>query len=212
MKIAIVSNGEEASKRLLEKNLENIDYIICADGGVMNLLVHNIIPNLVVGDFDSLSEEHQHLLIKKGVKMKRFPKEKDQTDTELAADVAVELSPDEIVFLCSTGTRLDHTLANISLLIKLAKKGIAASIVNNHNRLYALLPGNHEMKSSPGTFISLLPLTPEVKRISTNGLKYQLTDYNLPLLSPLGVSNCPISENWGINFIEGILLLIISKD
>jgi thiamine pyrophosphokinase len=207
MKAAIISKGQRESKEFYEKYLRDIDIIICADGGAEYLLDYKIIPNIIVGDFDSINTKSFE-----GIELVKYSKEKDETDTELALRIALDRGSKEIIFLSATGNRLDHTLANLSLLIKLLEFSIEGKIIDKNNIVYLLKPGQHKISNEKGTYCSLMSLTPKVTNISLEGFKYPLTNSDIDFLSPLGVSNQIIGEVGTVFFSSGILLVIKSVD
>ena len=135
MRAIIISNGNFNIKTL-EKIRNSSDMIICADGGANYLYESDILPDMIVGDLDSVREDALLYYKKSDVLFHQFPSKKDNTDTELAVDFAVDAGACEIVLLGSTGSRLDHTLANIMLLLKLFKKGIKAKVIDENNEIY----------------------------------------------------------------------------
>ena len=112
----IVCSGSITDYALIEKYFEKADLIICADGGANHLRKLGKLPDILVGDFDSISEGDLDLLLAANVEIVRFPSEKDATDTQLAVQLAMDRGCDEVILLGAAGTRLDHTLANVFLL------------------------------------------------------------------------------------------------
>ena len=146
-KILIVTGGrveEEFAAAYLRDR--NFDRIIAADSGLASCRALHLTPTDILGDFDSLKEENLLTFYKEqGVPVREFPTRKDYTDTELAVEYARELSPEEVILLGATGTRLDHALANIGMLEKLAAGHISGKIVDKHNEI-EMLCGQNEKK------------------------------------------------------------------
>lgn len=113
------------------------DHIIAADRGLYYLRKMGIVPDYIVGDFDSLPGD-ERLPDDPEIEIRRFRPEKDDTDTGIAAALAAELGSDEVYLLGATGTRADHVIANLWLLRTLARKGIVGRIVDAHNRISLL--------------------------------------------------------------------------
>src|SRR5829696_8096948 len=115
-RIIIFANGEipnlENARLLLHSN----DYIICADGGTRHALALGLKPNLVIGDMDSIDKEQWQKLKNAGVPIELFPRDKDETDLELAIDRAIELKPKTLLIIGALGGRLDQTFGNTALL------------------------------------------------------------------------------------------------
>ena len=115
MKRVFIFGGGVYGKEFPE--ISDGDYVIAADKGVEILNCHGLTPDLTVGDFDSSSYVPEKNVIV-------LPVEKDVTDTHAAVDIALEKGAEEIVIYGGMGGRPDHTLANISLIASLVKKGI----------------------------------------------------------------------------------------
>ena len=123
----------------LEK--ETFDKIIAVDGGLKAVKELGLVPDYIVGDFDSVSNEiREEFRQYPFIVWEQHKPEKNETDTELARNRALTLSCDEIVFLGATGGRIDHMIGNIHALKTCIERGIAAYIVDAQNRL-SLLDG-----------------------------------------------------------------------
>lgn len=208
---ALIFTGGELSAQFLEE-IRSGDFIIGADRGALFLIEHGIRPDLSVGDFDSITpEELAKVQAMSGKIIECDPVDKNLTDTELAFDLALEQSPESILIMGASGTRLDHTLANIHMLIRGLQHHIPCSILDKNN--YITLTGSSCVVEDRGfKYVSLLPLTTEVTGIELEGFEYPLHNASLRMGQSLGVSN-RLSEDKGIVHIEGGLLLIIqSKD
>ncbi|MBT2760290.1 thiamine diphosphokinase [Paenibacillus sp. FSL W8-0187] len=207
----LIFTGGELSPRFLDE-VQNGDFIIGADRGALYLIEHGIKPHLSVGDFDSIPPgQMDRVRSMSGKVIDCDPIDKNLTDTELAFEMALEHSPESILILGATGTRLDHTLANIHMLIRGLQHHIPCSILDENN--FITLTGSSCIVENKGfTYVSLLPLTTEVTGINLEGFEYPLHDATLRLGQSLGVSN-KLAEDKGTVRIEGGLLLIIqSKD
>lgn len=206
MEIIIVANGHIKNMNFLQSAIKNSDYIICADGAAEYLMCLDIYPNLLVGDFDSINEKTLEWIKRNNVKIRRFPKEKDMTDTELAVEFALKQNPQQITIIGAMGSRLDHSLSNIMLLYKIYKMGIDAIIVDELN--YVTITGDVlEMRCRAGQTISIIPIGGDAKGVTLEGLEYSLIDYNIEMGSSLGISNKSVAEEIVISVKNGILLV-----
>ena len=95
----------------INSRINSEDYVICTDRGYDIATVQGIRPDLILGDFDSISGE-----LPEDIEIKRFKPEKDFTDLELAIRTAVESEFTELEIIGGMGGRLDHTVANLQLL------------------------------------------------------------------------------------------------
>ena len=186
--------------------------IYAVDGGLTIAATAGIVPDVLVGDFDTaepvLVEQYA-----KQCKVFRHPPEKDATDTELAIELAIEHGAEELVLLGATGSRMDHTLANIHMLYKILLLGKRACIRNENNRISLHKQSFYKKKEEMfGNFVSFLPFGGEVTGVTLRGFKYPLEHALLTAGNSLGISNEVLSENIEISFETGYLLMIESRD
>ena len=211
MKGLIVSSGAIKDYELLKKTVAENDYIVCADGGVNHLLKIGKMPDVVIGDLDSIGQEELNLIEKEDIKIEKFSTMKDETDTELCIDYILKKGFKEITLMGVTGTRLDHTLANIYLLKKIDSLQARGSIVDEHNII-------HYVKESilldrrEGVFISIIPIDSDGVVVSLDGFLYPLKNEYIDWTSTRGISNKIIEEAGYIQICQGSALVIESKD
>ncbi|MFB4322600.1 thiamine diphosphokinase [Priestia sp. BR_2] len=207
----LIFTGGELSTGFLNEVQEG-DFIIGADRGALFLIEHGIKPDLSVGDFDSIPPEQMNRVHSmSGKVIDCDPIDKNLTDTELAFELAMERSPESIMILGATGTRLDHTLANIHMLIRGLQHHIPCSILDENNFI-TLTGSSCHVENKGFTYVSLLPLTTEVTGIYLEGFQYPLQDATLRLGQSLGVSNRLAEEKGTVRIEGGLLLIIQSKD
>lgn len=211
MKAIIIANGTSLKKESLTAFLSECDYIVCADGGLNNLVGTKYIPNAILGDFDSVKENVLDEYKKLCEDIVKFKKDKDKTDTELAIDFVVNKGYKDIILLCVTGSRLDHTMANIMLLEKYYNLGINIKIVDNNNEII-FLKNNMKLKRKDNFFISIIPLTGVVEGINLKGFKFKLIDKTINRGSTLCISNYIVDDYGEITIRKGNALVFISKD
>ena len=235
MRVLILTGGtveENFAKDYISK--WNPDQVITADKGLLYAKRLNIKPDIILGDFDSCSKDiMQEFSTDKKIIV---PCEKDDTDTGLAIQKAIEqlnvdkediedikvevieepskgfLGADEILMIGGTGTRLDHVMGNFGQLFYAHSKGVKAELVDANNRIRVL---NHEdtisKKDQFGKYVSLIPIY-EARGVTLTGFKYPLKDHTLVFEQSLAISNELEAEEGIISFSEGKLLLIESRD
>lgn len=212
-KKAIIFTGGILTKNILSF-LKSDEIIIGVDRGAEWLMENDVIPDYFVGDFDSTNPDFLD-------KIKKYYPErvsisdtrKDETDTDLAVKLAVELNVAEILILGGIGTRLDHVIANIHTLLQAEEKNIPSIIWGSSNRMQLIIPGKKKtFQKSEYRYISLLPLSGEVSGINLEGFMYPLENALMKVGQPYGISNQLIEEIGTISVDEGILLVIESKD
>jgi len=183
--------------------------IICADGGARHARELQLVPNLIMGDMDSI----EPMLLdemSKSIKTEIFPTEKDFTDSELIAVKAVELGCTSLIFIAAWGSRMDHSLANIMLMERLALDGCDCIMTDGVNFIYSVTKNITLDIKNAAAMVSLLPSTQIVKGVSTRGLKYSLNKKDMRRGENIGVSNYLVEENAEISIEEGILLVVLS--
>lgn len=211
MKALIVSGGKAPSKHLLLESYKKADIIIGADKGCEVLYQYNISPKYILGDFDSADNKIIACMEANGCKKIKYKKEKDFTDTEIAFNLALEEGATEIILLGVTGTRYDHSLSNIGLMLKGLKKSIHVEIVDDNNRIF-LCDKSMILRGNKGDIISFHAYCEIVKNFTIKNSKYDLLNYDLSLGDGLTTSNEFVGKDIKITFDSGIIMVIYSKD
>lgn len=189
--------------------------VMAADKGLLYARQAGIPVDYILGDFDSLPagilEEYEN----RGIRIRRYPPEKDYTDTHLALLWAMEEGAKRVTILGGLGSRFDHSFANIGLLAMLLEHGVAAEIIDPWNRIFMMdrtHSGQMTIRKEENTFISLIPYTEKVTGVTLHGFQYPLEDAVLTIGISRGISNELIGDEGTIQVKEGILLVSISKD
>lgn len=211
MKGLIISSGTITNYNRLESVVKESDFIICADGGMDHIMKVNLLPDLVLGDLDSISENALKYIEEKNIPVQKFPSIKDTTDTGLAVDYLIEKGLEEIILMGVTGTRQDHTIANIFILNELHEKGIKGKIIDDNNIIY-LIDNYLELEYVENSFISVIPITEDGIEVSLSGFFYNLDKEKIKFGSTCGVSNKIIDENGVVRIHKGKALVFISED
>ncbi|MBU5482734.1 thiamine diphosphokinase [Clostridium sp. MSJ-11] len=211
MKTLIVSGGQPPSLELLNEELIDTDYIICADKGGEVLYKYGIEPDIILGDFDSIDKDTLNYYKEKHIIVDSFPSEKDFTDSYAALEKALAIGSDKIAFLGCTGNRLDHILGNLGLLYCCLDNGVD-SYIKDGNNLIRLINKSCIIKPNGYNYFSLISYGTSVTGITLIGAKYPLNNYTLKLGECLGISNEFNEPQVEVQFKEGLLLLIQSKE
>jgi thiamine pyrophosphokinase len=212
-KLLIVTGGSldiDWAKSFLQDN--HYDYIIAADSGLSHIKNLGLVPNFILGDYDSVDPEVLEYF--KGFDIKTYPREKDYTDTHLALITAIKLSPRHITILGATGSRLDHSLTSIGNLKALLDLDISAEIVDPHNKIYLVAEGEkHIIRKSEqyGDYVSLQPLGDKML-ISLEGFYYPLEKCEVKTGLSLTQSNEISADEGVITVHEGIAIVVEARD
>ena len=210
MKTVIISSGEIYDYNFCHDIVQSADRIICADGGTRHAINMKFTPDVIIGDMDSSAAQYIDFFRKKGVEVIQYPKDKDKTDTHICVEFALTFST-EIILLGATGSRIDHMIANISLMKLGIERNIPISIMDNKNHI-RMIKDSINLEGNKGDFFSLIPFTEKVEGISTKGAHYELKDAEMELGDPYGVSNYFEGEIVEVSIKKGYLLVIKSKD
>jgi len=217
----LIITGGTLTKEFLEDYMEKqvVSKVICVDGGLHVADAAGVPIDYLVGDFDtadaSLVGRYRKEIAegKRKTILKEYNPVKDATDTQIAISLAIEEGAEEIVLLGATGSRLDHTLANIHLLLKPLSSGVKAYILDMNNKIY-LIDKELELTKSEvyGPYLSLLPFGGDVKAVTLCGFKYDVTERDYLRGDSLGVSNELVEETGRITLESGVLAVFETKD
>lgn len=211
MKVLVVAGGDLGNLDYIKKNSLDWDFIICADGGARHLEILGLNPNLLVGDFDSISPQLLKKYEELGTSILKYPSQKDWTDTQLAVDIAIDKGAGVVDIIGALGNRWDHSYANVMLLYRLEKRGISARILNSNSTLL-MSKDILEIKGRIGQVLSLLPFGGDVFIKSSHGLAYPIEDLNMTMDCPMGVSNVLERENARVKVKSGWVIGVLARD
>lgn len=208
--MVIVANGDLVQTEQIVSVIQNADHVIAADGGAVHLYHMGMVPDIIIGDLDSIPENILLFFKEKQVQIVKHPPHKDQTDMQLCIEYAIANGCCFLDILGATSSRLDHTLANIFLLRPLAEHNIPAAITDNRNDIH-LVTDTWTFEGCPGDLLSVIPVSDRVTGLTLEGLEYPLTDKELTLGSPLGISNVFSRQKARITLKSGAVLVIRPK-
>jgi thiamine pyrophosphokinase len=207
MHCIIFTGGEFANSTLIQKTVSSAKMIIAADSGAATAYALRIVPDIIVGDFDSLNKKTLQFFKEKGSKILQFPTEKNETDTELALNIAIKEGATAVTILGGIyGNRLDHVLGTLFL-----SKTYSIPITFMHGNTVAWIgkgPLSQSIQGKSGDLLSLIPLSSAVKTIKTEGLQYPLNNDSLFMGKTRGISNVFIQNNIHVSWKRGRLLIV----
>ena len=219
MKDTIIVSGGNIHKDFaldfLKKNKTENTCLIAADRGVEFFMGTDLEPDVAVGDFDSLSAEGaKYMETLKHTEIRRLKPEKDDSDTQSAANYAIEQGTERIMILGATGNRIDHLMANFGLLMLGKTKQVQIVLVDAYNYMSLIESGMILKKEEQfGKYVSFFPIEGEVTGLTLKGFKYPLNSDTLKVEdSGLTVSNEISDPEAEVTFETGKLLMIMSRD
>lgn len=188
------------------------DYIIAADSGAEYAASLGLKPDIILGDFDSVSDETLESFKEAGCLIKKFTPEKDETDFDIALKEAISLNPLKITVIGGSGTRLDHTLTTFFCIMRVLESGVECEMIDSNNRIYFRNSDFVINKDDQyGSFVSLVPITESVT-LSIKGMKYPLENKKVFRGESLCQSNEIVDEKAEISVKDGTVAVFESMD
>ncbi len=190
------------------------EIVIAADSGMEVLYRHHLTPDIIIGDFDSVSTEALSSFRQtERIEVVELDPVKNDTDTEYAIRDAIDRGATFLTILGGTGNRIDHVLANVGLLGIGIERGVEIELIDAHNRIRMTdRPMKLSKKEQFGRFVSILPYLDEATGVTLTGFKYGLSDYTMTGCNSLGISNEIVEDEAEISLRTGRLLVIESRD
>ena len=208
MRAAIFLNGAPDAPDLLQRIAGRANLVVAADGGARYALDAGVVPDLVVGDMDSLGEAWAREVAECGALLERHPARKDKMDGHLAIIAAGERGATEVDLLCAAGGRFSALLAVPHLLLAAERMGLRATMVAGWGQAFVLEAGTRSVSGGPRDSVSVFPLTGPATGVSLEGFAYPLDDARLEIGDTLGFHNELNGEVGRVSVEEGALLVI----
>lgn len=190
------------------------DYVIAVDGGLMYCESLGVEPDLIVGDFDSITDSFvgalEEIEKRSPEKVVRLNTMKDDTDTMAALKIGIERGFEVFYMYGCGGGRLEHTIANIQSLIYLKDRDLKGYIMEGEGMTFVMRNESVSFKETMEGYVSLFALDPVIKGVTEKGLKYTLEKAELSYGFPLGVSNEFIGVQSEIAVDSGTALVVVN--
>lgn len=206
----ILANGEISDPDLLKRRIESLPSrrVFAADGGSRHARALELIPELVIGDLDSLDEGDRNWLSSNGAQFETYPAAKDETDLELALRTVHGQGYEHIILLGALGGRMDMALANLLLLTSPDLAKLRVEIWRQNQTAWVIRPPGTEISGENGDTLSLIPLNGEARGITTTNLAYPLEAETLWPGPGRGISNQLNQPQASVAFEQGLLLAV----
>lgn len=206
----LLLNGELPTPEEIKKESGEYDLLVSADGASDLLWKAGVIPDLIVGDLDSISKEARSFFEERSVRFLRFPPEKDKTDGHLAVEILIEEGLKEIFIYGGLGGRWDQSLGNLGLFSSALERDIELVFLSSSNRMSCKKPGSYVFPYREGWYFSILPYGYKVEGIDLKGAKYELRQATIKRGETVGISN-EYRGDIELSFQKGELLIIESR-
>lgn len=210
-RILIFANGDLPDLDKARALLRPGDFIVCADGGTRHALALGLRPDLLIGDMDSIEEEVFHQFHASAVPIELFPRDKNETDLELAINKAIELDPGELIIVGALGGRADHSLANVALLSDARLSKHKVRFDDGVEEIFFCRDQVH-VQGRSGDIVSLIPWGGPTHGVRTENLKWRLDNETLYPDKTRGISNEMLSEAAAVRIDSGLLLVIHTRN
>ena len=199
----LICNGEMAAPEVVRQLAGQAQSVLCADGGANVAHALGILPDAVIGDFDSITEDARSFFEGRGVDMLHISRQ-DDTDLEKALKLLKERGESRVVLLGLTGKFLDHTLGNFSILLRYTDS-MQMVAFDPHFRVDVLASGG-SFRSRAGDRVSVVPL-PSADGLHYEGLRYPLDTGILSFGLREGTCNEATTDSFSLTFSSGTILL-----
>jgi len=207
MRAIIFANGDASDPDIVRRWTARADLIIAADGGTRHALSAGVMPQVVIGDLDSLADADREQLGRSGVQLIVYPAHKDYTDLELALRYAREQQATEIIIFNALGGRWDQSLANLMLLTLPELAQVPTRMVD-HSLSVQVIRDRAEITGRVGDTLSLIALKGDARGVTIEGCEYPLNEATLPFGATLGISNVLAQPTAIITVKQGQILAL----
>ena len=208
MRAAIFLNGSPDSESLIQATASRADLVVAADGGARHALAAGIVPDLVVGDMDSLGEGFLQEIGRRGSSLQRHPVRKDKMDGHLAVLAAGERGTTEADFLCATGGKPGAFFAVPHILLTAERIGLRSTLVADWGRMFVTEDRSRVVEGAAHDSVSIFPFSGLATGVTLEGMSYPLENADLEPGETLGFHNELVGTKATVRVERGVLLVV----
>ena len=208
MRAAVFLNGVPDPPDLLREVAGRADLVVAADGGARHALEAGIVPDVVVGDMDSLGEEGAREAEERGALLERHPVRKDKMDGHLAVLAAGDRGATAADLLCAGGGRTSALFAVPHVLLAAERAGLRAVLTAGWGRAFVVEDGSRTVAGKPGDGVSVFPFAGPAVGVTLEGFEYPLREARLEVGDTLGFHNELVGGEGRVSVGRGALLVI----
>ena len=200
-------NGAPDSEHLIQAVAKRADLVVAADGGARYALAAGIVPDLIVGDLDSLGEDLAREIEDRGAELERHPARKDKMDGHLAVLAAREREATAADFVCATGGKPGAVFAVPHILLAAERAGMRSTVFTDWGRMLVLEADSRVVKGTAGDSVSIFPLSGTATGVTLEGMAYPLENASLEPGDTLGFHNELVGKEARVSVEAGALLV-----
>ncbi len=208
MRAAVFLNGSPDPPGLIRVVAGRGDRVVAADGGARHALRSGVVPDLIVGDLDSLGEELAREAERRGASLERHPARKDKMDGHLAVLAARRLGASAADLLCATGGRISALFAVPHVLLAAERAGLSSTVVAGWGWAFVVEDGSRTVEGGPRDGVSIFPLSGPASGVTLEGFVYPLHEARLEPGDTLGFHNELAGREARVSVGSGTLLVI----
>jgi thiamine pyrophosphokinase len=208
VRAAIFLNGAPDSERLIRAVATRADLVVAADGGARYALAAGIVPDLIVGDMDSLGEDLAQEMARRGARLERHPVRKDKMDAHLAVLAAREWGATSADFVCAAGGEFGAVFAVPHILLAAERLGLRSCAIADWGKMFVVEDGSLDVKGTVEDSVSVFPLAGPASGVTLEGMGYPLTNATLQPGDTLGYHNELVSREARVSVENGTLLIV----
>ena len=208
MRAAIFLNGSPDPEPLIQATAGRADLVVAADGGARHALAAGIVPDLVVGDMDSLGEDPAQEVGRCGASLQRYPVRKDKMDGHLAVLAAGEQGTTEADFLCATGGKPGAFFAVPHILLTAERIGLRSTLVADWGLMFVIEDRSRVVEGAARDSVSIFPFSGPARGVTLEGMSYPLENADLEPGETLGFHNELVGTEATVSVESGVLLVV----
>ena len=211
-RFVIFLNGEyKYSQEFMDKLVSENAVCFCADGGANSAFKYGKMPEVIIGDLDSIEKKVLEYYKSKNILIKKFPKDKDFTDFELILKEINKISEnknfvEKIFVVGGLGKRIDMTLSNLFIMEKYKN---LVFLLEDEEIFYAEKP--FALKNKKDFEFSIVPISENVEKLTLKGFKFETDGIDVKRESSRLVSNVICENEVSIEFESGKLIVILKN-
>ncbi len=202
--VVVLGGRDRDPDEFYASQIERSSILVAVDSGAEILMRLNLVPDLLIGDMDSISDLSLSWCSKRGTRIERFPVEKDEPDTELALEELVRLGISRVILLNFNGNRPDHFIATLMLMYGLSDSLDIEARSSSLN--IGIARHKKTIDAVVGEIWSILPIGQKETVVTLDGFKYPAINKEFSHTKPVGISNVAVADRVTISVVCGAAL------